>query len=385
MVLERAISSHIREHPHLIIDIESRKLAATLKTQLPETEERQMRRQRTAESQAKKLKLNPNAGKFTEPVENEKIDLSVKDSLPNGEKTIERSSTMPVEIETFLRNYTAGAYDDKQKVIWTQQRSSEMEWLLLNPKPAELNDNDCQYRSASGIDAELDTKPVISNKMHPPMLYNDIKVTPTVNNERFIGMHAAVNATAYYTRSETLYQEYQSLYWGANPNAGLHMIQRYGLDRLFTFEEIQSLNYKRVFQIPTEKEALVYLRSFGHKTLPFDSEDPNVLENVINTRIRVESQKQDHPMQLRRKRQTLRALADTVMARPSTLPVELMQNAMAFMPGQSTMPVERHYELVKPVTRFNLFQIYHKRKTNKQGPEFWPDMIKEFGLPGLSV
>ena len=143
------------------------------------------------------------------------------------------------------------------------------------------------------------------------------------------------------------------------------------------------IELERAFQIPTEREALVYLRQSAlsvMKTLPFDSEDPNVLENTINTHIRVESQKQDHPMQLHRKRQTLGALADTVMARPSTIPVELMQNAMAFMSGQSTMPVEKHYELIKPVTRFNLFLIYHKRKIQKQGPEFCPEMIKEFGL-----
>ena len=89
---------------------------------------------------------------------------------------------MPVEIKTFLRNYSAGAYDDKQKIIWTQQRSPEMEWLLLNAKPAELNDNGCQHSSTSNMDAERDTKQVIDKKMQFLMSYDGIKLTTTVNH-----------------------------------------------------------------------------------------------------------------------------------------------------------------------------------------------------------
>ena len=59
MVLEQAISSYIQEHPHTTIDIESRKLAARLKSHLPETEDLQRRLQKAAESQSKRLKPNP--------------------------------------------------------------------------------------------------------------------------------------------------------------------------------------------------------------------------------------------------------------------------------------------------------------------------------------
>ena len=82
---------------------------------------------------------------------------------------------------------------------------------------------------------------------------NDIKPTIPVNYDQFIGMHVMTKPTAYNTRSRTLYGEYQSIYWGKDPDAGLHMVQKYGLDRIFTAEEIQSLNYERAFQIPTER------------------------------------------------------------------------------------------------------------------------------------
>lgn len=58
-VLEQSICFYIQRHPHMTIDIESRKLAARLKSQLPEKEERQMQRHINAESQVKKKKPSP--------------------------------------------------------------------------------------------------------------------------------------------------------------------------------------------------------------------------------------------------------------------------------------------------------------------------------------
>ena len=136
-----------------------------------------------------------------------------------------------------------------------------MEWLLLIAKPAETYE-DCKPSSASmsdyqpdsafGLNAEQDTKPVINNRTNPSMSYDDVKLPPTVNNKQFIGINAAVKQpvycpkigfgiletnktsdfvgmfignptgskqTAYYSKKETLYHEYTSLYWGKDPSA----------------------------------------------------------------------------------------------------------------------------------------------------------------------
>ena len=263
----------------------------------------------------------------------------------------------PVEIRMFLNAYTAKASDDEQRVIWTQQRSPEMEWLLLNAKSAELND-DCQSSSASEVDEELDTKPVINKKMYFPMLYDDIKSTTPVNNNRFIGMFTAnptgSKQTAYYSKKKTLYHEYTSLYWGRDSDAGWHMIQKYGLDRILSSEAIQSLNYEKLSDIPLERQSLV---SQGRaalvifKTLLFDDRDPNVLEDAIWARIRAEntSEFQNWPGKLMWKRKEAGALAEIIAASSSTIPVELIENTLASMPGQSARKAEIKYEPIQLV------------------------------------
>ena len=152
-VLGQAISSYIQLHPNKAMDIESRKLAAKLKSRFPDTEQLRKRRQKVVESLSKTWKSNPampedghwnffdrnipchqgtsgqKLKQLTAPVGTKKINLSKDESLPAGGKvhtTSEESFAIPVEIETFLRAYIAGQYD-KQKVIWTQQRSPEME------------------------------------------------------------------------------------------------------------------------------------------------------------------------------------------------------------------------------------------------------------------